>query len=188
VIQEKVEVILMVTQLVEGFNRKADQFWPEVGDEVKVRGDVKVTHKGSYTEGILTIRQFVIMLPDGGKREVAQVQPEDWADLGTADGPRQLFEVLQHTNQMWRSSTGPLMVLCGDGSGRTGTLIAIYKLWIDLEDPDCGSLALLPTVLALRRQRAGLVQNFGQYMIIARCLRYMIGPEQKGASTRKSYQ
>ena len=37
------------------------------------------------------------------------------------------------------------MVVCGDGSGRTGTLIAIYKLWIDLEDQDCGSLALLPT-------------------------------------------
>ena len=107
-IQEKVEVILMVTQLVEGFNRKADQFWPEVGEEVKVRGDVKVTHKASNNEGILTIRQFVILLPDGGKREVTQVQPEDWADLGTADG---LFQVLQRTNQMWRSSPGPLMVL-----------------------------------------------------------------------------
>ena len=83
------------------------------------------------------------------------------------------------------SSKGPLMVMCGDGSGRTGTLIAIYKLWLDLEDSDCGSLALLPTgkwgnqsrlfsfksVLALRRQRRGLVQNFGQYMIIAQCLR-----------------
>ena len=102
----------MVTQLVEGFNKKANQFWPEVGDEVKVRGDVKVTHKASYNEGILTIRQFVIMLPDGGKREVTQVQPEDWADLGTsADGPRQLFEVLQRTNQMWRSSTGPLLMV-----------------------------------------------------------------------------
>ena len=102
----------MVTQLVEGFNRKADQFWPEVGDEVKVRGDVKVAYKASYTEGILTIRQFVILLPDGGKREVTQVQPEDWADLGTsADGPRQLFEVLQHTNQMWRSSSGPLLMV-----------------------------------------------------------------------------
>ena len=101
----------MVTQLVEGFNRKADQFWPEVGDEVKVRGDVKVAYKASYTEGILTIRQFVILLPDGGKREVTLVQPEDWADLGTADGPRQLFEVLQHTNQMWRSSSGPLLMV-----------------------------------------------------------------------------
>ena len=135
----------MVTQLVEGFNRKADQFWPEVGDEVKVRGDIKVTHKASFNKGILIIRQFVISLPDGGKQEVSHVQPEDWADLRTGDGPRQLFEVLQRTNQMWRSSSGPLMVLCGDGSGRTGTLIAIYKLWIDLEDQDCGSLALLPT-------------------------------------------
>ena len=100
----------MVTQLVEGFNRKADQFWPEVGEEVKVRGDVKVTNKASNNEGILTIRQFVILLPDGGKREVTQVQPEDW-DWAQSDGPRQLFQVLQRTNQMWRSSPGPLMVL-----------------------------------------------------------------------------
>ena len=145
VIQENVEVILMVTQLVEGFNRKADQFWPELGEEVKVRGGVKVVHKASYTDGVLTIRQFVISLQDGEKREVTQVQPEDLADLRRADGPGQLFEVLQRINEMWRSSRGPLMVVCGDGSGRTGTLIAIYKLWIDLEDPDCGSLALLPT-------------------------------------------
>ena len=136
---------MMVTQLVEGFNRKADQFWPEVGEEMKVGGDVKVSHKASHNEDILTIRQFVISLQDGEKREVTLVQPEDWADLRTLDGPRQFFEVLQRTNQMWRSSRGPLMVLCEDGSGRTGTMIAIYKLWIDLEDPDCGSLALLPT-------------------------------------------
>ena len=135
----------MVTQLVEGFNRKADQFWPEVEEEIKVGGGVKVSHKASHKEGILTIRQFVILLQDREKREVTLVQPEDWADLRTADGPRQLFEVLQRTNEMWRSSRGPLMVVCGDGSGRTGTLIAIYKLWIDLEDQDCGSLALLPT-------------------------------------------
>ena len=109
---------MMVTQLVEGFNRKADQFWPEVGEEMKVGGDVVVSHKASHNEGILSIRQFVILLQDGGKREVTLVQPEDWADLRKADGPRQLFEVLQRTNQMWRSSRGPLMVLCGDGSGR----------------------------------------------------------------------
>ena len=101
----------MVTQLVEGFNRKADQFWPEVGDEVMVRGDIKVVHKASHDEGILSIREFVILLPDGGKREVTQVQPEDWTDLRTSDGPRQVFEVLQRTNHMWRSRTGTFMFM-----------------------------------------------------------------------------
>ena len=127
VIQEKVEVILMVTQLVEGFNRKADQFWPEVGDEVKVGGGVKVTHKASYNEGIFTIRQFVILLPDGDKHEVTQVQPEDWADLGTEDGPRQLFEVLQRTNQMWRSSTGPMIVLFLDALASLAFKLSVTK-------------------------------------------------------------
>ena len=110
---------MMVTQLVEGFNRKADQFWPEVEEEIKVGGGVKVSHKASHKEGILTIRQFVVSLQGGEKREVTLVQPEDWADLRKADGPQQLFKVLQRTNQKWRSSRGPMMVLCGDGSGRT---------------------------------------------------------------------
>ena len=109
VIQEKVEVILMVTQLVEGFNRRADQFWPEQGEVMVIGGGIKVTHTSSHLDGNHTTRQFVLLLEDGAKREIWQVQPEDWADLRTSDGPRQLFGVLQETDKMWRSTEGPLM-------------------------------------------------------------------------------
>ena len=73
----------------------------------------------------------------------------------------------------------PLMVSCRDGSTSTGLLLAAYKLWLDLGDPSCRSLALLPTVAALRspllpqvprRQRMGMVGQPRAYLLLAHCL------------------
>ena len=69
--------------------------------------------------------------------------------------------------------------------GRTGTFLALYKLWMDYmvtekvlthRDPNCqdprvSSLSLLPTVVALRRQRYSLVQKRSQYQYVMECLR-----------------
>ena len=146
VIQEKVEVILMVTELVEGGKPKADKFWPEEGeDDIKVVGDVNIKYKSSESKGNLTIREFTISQRDEAQRIVTLVQPELDLDLSKTGGSEQLVTIVQRTNVLWRNHKVPLMVMCEDGSGRTGAFIAIYKLWVDLQDPDCSSLALLPT-------------------------------------------
>ena len=70
--------------------------------------------------------------------------------------------------------------------GRTGTFLALYKLWLDYKnenvrlskrrslkssDPQVKSLAILPIVLAMRHQRCKTVQRAAQYVYIAKCLR-----------------
>ena len=67
--------------------------------------------------------------------------------------------------------SGPILVHCSAGVGRTGTFIALYKLWLDYSDPEETDLAILPTVVTLRRQRMKMVQKPVQYEYIARCLR-----------------
>ena len=136
----------MVTELVEGGKPKADKFWPEEGeDDIKVVGDVNIKYKSSESKGNLTIREFTISQRDEAQRIVTLVQPELDLDLSKAGGFEQMFTIVQRTNALWRNHKVPLMVMCEDGSGRTGAFIAIYKLWVDLQDPDCSSLALLPT-------------------------------------------
>ena len=67
---------------------------------------------------------------------------------------------------------------CSAGVGRTGTFLALYKLWTDYNNPEVDSLALLPTVLALRKQRRLMVQKVVQYVYIAKCLSFMVSTEE----------
>ena len=65
----------------------------------------------------------------------------------------------------------PILVHCSAGVGRTGTFLAVYKLWLDYLNPDVKKLSILPIVVALRRQRCKMVQKKEQYVYIAKCLR-----------------
>ena len=67
---------------------------------------------------------------------------------------------------------------CSAGVGRTGTFLALYKLWTDYNNPEVDSLALLPTVVALRKQRCLMVQKVVQYVYIAKCLSFMVSTEE----------
>ena len=67
--------------------------------------------------------------------------------------------------------SGTILVHCSAGVGRTGTFLAVYKLWLDYINPNIKELAVFPTVLELRRQRCLMVQKKEQYVYIARCLR-----------------
>ena len=74
---------------------------------------------------------------------------------------------------------------CSAGVGLTGTFLTLYKLWMDYmvtekvpiyytpycQDSRVTHLSLLPTVVALRRQRCFLVQKKPQYQYVAKCLR-----------------
>jgi tyrosine-protein phosphatase non-receptor type 11 len=102
---------------------------------------------------------------------VAQLQTEEWPDLGVPAGPACLADLLQRAVELQlHQPAGPLLVHCSAGVGRTGTFLALYKLWQDYQDPGVATIALLPTVLHLRRQRDLMVQRPAQYRYIAQCL------------------
>ena len=67
---------------------------------------------------------------------------------------------------------GTILVHCSAGVGRTGTFLAVYKLWLDYINPNVKELSVFLTVLALRRQRCLMVQKKEQYAYIAKCLRF----------------
>ena len=94
----------MITKLVENKKRKAHQYWPEDGGEespgpvLGLGGEYRVEHLSTSYQGSYHLRQgttltilprkFMIWLPDGGIREVTQLQTEEWPDLTAPKEPR----------------------------------------------------------------------------------------------------
>ena len=68
-------------------------------------------------------------------------------------------------------TSGPIVVHCSAGVGRTGTFIAVYKLVDDYHDEKKIRLCPFTTVLEMRKQRMKMVQKPAQYVYIFKCLR-----------------
>jgi len=186
-VQEEVSVVVMITQLEEGEppnqRRKADQYWPDrqgeedMGQSVTFLGGIKVDHQSTSTNGSYVLRKFLLYLPDGTNREVTQIQCEIWPDLDAPDDPKVLVDMVLKAQEL-QSTPSPILVHCSAGVGRTGTFIAVYKLWQDYQNPNVTSLAILPTVVELRQQRTSMVQRAKQYCYVAKCLSFLISMEE----------
>jgi len=179
VVEEEVEVIVMVTQLVEGKKVKAHQYWPDrEGTTINLKGDAKVELTATSFQGDYHIRKFSLVSSKGNPRTVTQMQMIVWPDLGAPDQARKLVDMVQKVEKLHADKTTPILVHCSAGVGRTGTFLALYKLWNDYNNPQVASLSLLPTVVALRTQRCLMVQKAVQYAYVAKCLSFMVSTEE----------
>lgn len=114
--------------------------------------------------------------PSGVRRVVRHFTLPDWADHGVPSSPAELLRLLKLLRA--QPPSGPPVVHCSAGIGRTGTFVAIdvaiKKLHAALRAGDDAALAeavaLDELLLRLRRQRAGLVQTAEQYVFCYRAL------------------
>jgi len=172
-------VIVMITKLVEGEKDKADQYWPDTADPVfEVSGGVKVNHVSDATQDTYTLREFTIQLGEGSERRITQIQTEMWPDLSAPEEPMVLVDILLKAEALQGTLETPILVHCSAGVGRTGTFIALYKLWMDFQDKEKTSLAIMPTMHVMRQQRVFMVQRPVQYRYIAKCLSFLINSKE----------
>lgn len=93
--------------------------------------------KFEHTEQFIVIRKLMIGSIDGDEHEVEQIHYQHWPDHGTPD-PLVFDQLMERVNlklQDDRSKkSGPLVVHCHAGSGRTGVLIAVRLIQDYIEE------------------------------------------------------
>ncbi|KAK3853610.1 hypothetical protein Pcinc_039863 [Petrolisthes cinctipes] len=155
--QEKTNVVVMLGKLTEAGKVKVAQYWPEVKEEMRY-GEVRV-QVTSYQERLDYALRRMLVSSAGECREVVHYQFLKWPDHGVPQTPF-TFALMVQDMCKWQRS-GPLLVHCSAGMGRTGTLLLVLTLLDHLETQ--GHLRPIDALISLRLDRPNLVENQAQY-------------------------
>ena len=156
--EQNVNTIVMLTRCTEDGRQKSFRYWPDKG--ATRYGQFKVEHLSSSNFSFYVERHFVLS-ENEISRHITQLQYTSWPDHDTPATSCEYLEFHTKVEMLKSKRTGPLVVHCSAGLGRTGTFIAIdylkkqAKTDYIVDVPAC--------VTSLREDRAKMVQTLEQY-------------------------
>lgn len=97
-------------------------------------------------------------------RDVIHFWYTSWPDVGVPKDPSNLVIFMMQCRSFMNCNSGPTVVHCSTGTGRTGMFIALDLCMREYDDSR--SIDVLQAVTQIRKERAGAVQNKDQYILI----------------------
>lgn len=168
--EQKATVIVMVTRCEEGNRNKCAEYWPSMEEGTRAFKDIVVTindHK-RCPDYIIQKLNVAHKKEKATGREVTHIQFTSWPDHGVPEDPHLLLKLRRRVNAFSNFFSGPIVVHCSAGVGRTGTYIGIDAMLEGLEAE--GKVDVYGYVVKLRRQRCLMVQVEAQYILIHQAL------------------
>ncbi|XP_056132483.1 receptor-type tyrosine-protein phosphatase C [Lampris incognitus] len=168
--EQQSAIIVMVTRCEEGNRVKCAQYWPSPEQEVDIFEEFVVKLKGEDHCPDYIIRHLSITnkRDKNTEREVTHIQFISWPDHGVPEEPHLLLKLRRRVNAFNNFFSGPIVIHCSAGVGRTGTYIGIDAMIEGLEAE--GRVDIYGYVVKLRRQRCLMVQVEAQYILIHQAL------------------
>ncbi|XP_062316117.1 tyrosine-protein phosphatase non-receptor type 11b isoform X2 [Osmerus eperlanus] len=190
VYQENTHVIVMTTKEMERGRvgshtvaNKCVRYWPDL-NATKEFGKVSVKNVEERPAQDYILRELEVMRLDRREpvRYIWHYQYLSWPDHGVPNEPGGVLSFLEQVNRTQASipDTGPIVVHCSAGIGRTGTIIVIDILIdiINRQGLDC-DIDIPKTIQRVRQQRSGMVQTEAQYKFIYMAVQQYIDTAQK---------
>ncbi|XP_067415246.1 receptor-type tyrosine-protein phosphatase O isoform X4 [Emydura macquarii macquarii] len=171
VLQQKSQIIVMLTQCNEKRRVKCDHYWPFTEEPIAY-GDITVEMLSEEEQTDWSYRNFRISYADE-VQDVMHFNYTAWPDHGvpTTNAAESILQFVQMVRQQSTKSKGPMVIHCSAGVGRTGTFIALDRLSQHIRDHEF--VDILGLVSDMRSYRMSMVQTEEQYIFIHQCVQLM---------------
>ncbi|XP_020278990.1 tyrosine-protein phosphatase 10D isoform X3 [Pseudomyrmex gracilis] len=168
--QYNINIIVMLTQLVEKGKEKCHQYYPAIRETFRYENmTIRCTSELDFRTHT---QRTLVLQKEKEKRSITHLHFKDWPDHDVPED----FDAMIHFCQIMRrnisANKGFIVVHCSAGIGRTGTLIAIDILLQHLRDNR--KLDVFGTVYRLRHHRINMVQRESQYAYIYNCIKQVL--------------
>ncbi|XP_055799701.1 receptor-type tyrosine-protein phosphatase C isoform X5 [Salvelinus fontinalis] len=168
--EQQSSIIVMVTRCEESNRNKCAQYWPSPEREVEFFEEfvVKLNREEHCPDYIIRQISLTNKREKNAEREVTHIQFTSWPDHGVPGEPHLLLKLRRRVNAFKNLFSGPIVIHCSAGVGRTGTYMGIDAMMEGLEAE--GRVDIYGYVVKLRRQRCLMVQVEAQYILIHQAL------------------
>ncbi|XP_075704938.1 receptor-type tyrosine-protein phosphatase O [Rhinoderma darwinii] len=171
ILQQKSQVIVMLTQCNEKRRIKCDHYWPFTAEPVSY-GDIMVEMASEEEQADWAFRVFRVSHA-ADTQHVLHFNFTAWPDHGVpaATAAESILQFVYMVRQKAAKTKGPITVHCSAGVGRTGTFIALDRLMQHIRDHEF--VDVLGLVGELRNYRMSMVQTEEQFIFLHQCVQLM---------------
>ncbi|ESO87548.1 hypothetical protein LOTGIDRAFT_127740 [Lottia gigantea] len=162
--------IVMLTNLFENAIEKCKQYWPDIG-KTQQFGQIYMKLIKEEVYAHFTIREIQIT-KDSNSRIFRQYHYTSWPDKGVPSDIASLVEFRNKVNKSSSKRSGPMIVHCSAGIGRTGTYLALDYLIQQAQAEN--SVDIFSCVSQMRQERVNMVQTLVRSEIYMENMRKII--------------
>ncbi|XP_071114600.1 receptor-type tyrosine-protein phosphatase H-like [Haliotis cracherodii] len=183
--EQDVNIIIMLSDLLEKGKPKVDRYWPENMKEAVQYGEIVVEMINYSPLNKYIMKIFQITVGDES-RKVRHYFLPGWQDFGANLTPDDVISFVRDVRMQKKpTDKGPICVHCSAGVGRTGTYVSldVFKQAIDEENFD-KELDVFDFVMKMRENRSYMVQTEKQYIFIHDTIKEMLIRKKKEIAER----
>ncbi|XP_065448416.1 receptor-type tyrosine-protein phosphatase V-like isoform X6 [Chrysemys picta bellii] len=162
--------IIMLTVGMENGRVLCDHYWPSELSPVSY-GHIRVDLLSHSSADEWTTRTFKLWHEDlQEERRVTHLHYTAWPDHGIPESTASLmaFLDLARGHMQTAKGSGPTLVHCSAGVGRSGTFIALDRLLQQLKQEK--AVDVFNTIYTMRMSRYLMIQTLGQYVFLHSCI------------------
>ncbi|XP_029664707.1 tyrosine-protein phosphatase 10D isoform X3 [Formica exsecta] len=168
--QYNINIIVMLTQLIEKGKEKCHQYYPTIRETFRYENmTIRCTSELDFRTHT---QRTLVLQKENKKRNITHLHFKDWPDHDVPEDFDAMINFCQIMRRNISTNKGFIVVHCSAGIGRTGTLIAIDILLQHLRDNR--KLDVFGTVYRLRHHRINMVQRESQYAYIYNCIKQVL--------------